>query len=112
MSMPGKRSQKVAQKNRLQVHNTAVAQKQAVHHRIIVEADQCTSLLPHRLGHNQAGGSGQLLALQCFPSSLLEPASHLYFAVHIPFAGEHLEFTGHQSGKGGLGMCWISPEVD
>jgi hypothetical protein len=37
---------------------------------------------------------------------------HFLFTLHIPFAGEHLERTSHQGGKGRLGMLWISPEGD
>src|SRR6266567_933570 len=66
----------------------------------------------YRLSHNQAGWSRQWLVLQRSPSRLLEPGTHFLLAIHIPFACEHLELTGHQGGKRWLGVRWIGPEVD
>ena len=37
---------------------------------------------------------------------------HFLFAIHIPFACEHLELASYQGGKGWLGVRWIGPEVD
>src|SRR5262249_1998262 len=58
------------------------------------------------LGHNDAYRTRKRLALQCSPSSFLQPPACFFLTVDVSFARANQEFAGNQRRK--AGWVWVA----